>query len=85
MTRGVTKIGYDGGMDAHRATLGPTNPFARAIMPRECVGCGLTKDPESYPLPTFASDGHYIVPNVCLACHAEAERNRRIAAEESTV
>ncbi len=53
-------------------------------MSRGCVGCGRAKDPENYPLATFASDGHYIVSTVCLACHAESERNRRFAAKEST-
>lgn len=71
-------------MDVHRATLDPANPFARAVMSRGCVGCGRAKDPENYPLATFASDGHYIVSTVCLACHAESERNRRFAAKEST-
>jgi hypothetical protein len=70
--------------------LDASNPFARALMPRPCSddncpihGANLL-DPASFPLPYFSDAGYYITPNVCLACHAEAEVNRRAAAKEST-
>jgi hypothetical protein len=64
--------------------LDSTNPFARAVMDRACLACERVLPPESFPLPSTDKDGYLIVPNVCLACHAESERNRRIAAKEPT-
>ena len=78
------KTGYDvsvGNFD----NLDPSNPFARAILPRTCIVCERGPlPPEYFPLPTFSPDGHYIVPNTCLECRRDAERDRRLATKETT-
>jgi hypothetical protein len=73
-----------------RTDLDASNPFARALMARACSGGACPHHganllaPTSFPLPYFADTGYFVVPNVCLAGHAETEVNRRMAAKEIT-